>query len=109
MRAVVPAMVGDDYAIRKLRRANLTPDDIEIVVNAHLHGFKWEPVPLKRNSSKAKVYAHVGGLAMAWDLDIRAKGSYQADREHSMPIIEVTGGMDLFAEECILVLPLPGH
>ena len=36
-RFVIPAMAADDNIISQLGRVNLTPDDIDIVVNLHLH------------------------------------------------------------------------
>ena len=105
-RAIVPAMGRDDNIVSELRRVNLTPDDIDIVVNSHLH---CDHCGCNEFFSKATICIHVDELAIARNSDMERKGYFQADWKHPMPIIEITGELDMFDDGRIVLLPLPGH
>ena len=106
VRAVVPIMGGDDNVVSELRRVNLTPDDIDIVVNSHLH---CDHCSCNAFFPKAMIYVHVDELAISMDPDMEGKGYFQSDWKHPMPIIEITGEVDIFDDGRIVFLPLPGH
>jgi len=105
-RAVVPTMAGDDNVVRELRRINLTPADIDIVVNSHLH---CDHCGCNEFFSKATIYVHADELATVRDPNMEGKGYFQADWKHPMPIIEINGEVDIFDDGRIVLLPLPGH
>lgn len=105
-RAVVPVMGRDDNIVSELRRVNLTPGDIDIVVNSHLH---CDHCGCNEFFSGATVYVHADELARARDPDSEGKGYFQADWDHSMPVVEIAGEVDIFDDGRIVLLPLPGH
>ena len=105
-QSVVPVMGVDDNIVSELRRVNLTPEDIDIVVNSHLHS---DHCGCNEFFSKAKIYVHADELAIARDPALEGRGYFKADWDHPMPIIEVTGEVDIFADGRIVLLPLPGH
>jgi glyoxylase-like metal-dependent hydrolase (beta-lactamase superfamily II) len=105
-RAIVPAMGGDDNVVAELRRVNLTPDDIDVVVNSHLH---CDHCGCNEFFSKATIYAHADELAMARDPEMEGQGYFSADWDHPMPLVEITGEVDLFDDGRVVLLPLPGH
>ncbi|MDH3701463.1 MAG: N-acyl homoserine lactonase family protein [Alphaproteobacteria bacterium] len=105
-RAVVPTMGADDNVVRELRRLNLSPADIDIVVNSHLH---CDHCGCNEFFSTATIYVHASELAVARDADSEGKGYFQADWKHPMPITEIDGEVDLFDDGRIVLLPLPGH
>lgn len=105
-RAVVPAMGDDDNIVRELGRLNLTPHDIDIVVNSHLH---CDHCGCNEFFSRATIYVHASELAVARDPDSEGKGYFQADWNHPMPIVEIEGEEDIFGDGRIVLLPLPGH
>ena len=105
-RSVVPIMGNDENVVSELRRAALRPADIDVVVNSHLHcdhcgGNEFFP--------KATIYVHADELARARRPDMENKGYFRADWEHPMPIVEISGEVDLFGDGRIVLLPLPGH
>ena len=105
-RSVVPIMGNDENVVSELRRVDLRPADIDVVVNSHLHcdhcgGNEFFP--------KATIYVHEDELARARRPDMENKGYFRADWEHPMPIVEISGEVDLFGDGRIVLLPLPGH
>jgi glyoxylase-like metal-dependent hydrolase (beta-lactamase superfamily II) len=105
-RAVVPTMGGDDNVVRELRRVNLTPADIDIVVNSHLH---CDHCGCNAFFSRATIYVHADEMAFARDPDHEGKGYFQADWKHPMPIVDINDEVDIFDDGRLVLLPLPGH
>lgn len=105
-RAVVPVMGRDDNVVSGLRRLDLTPDDIEIVVNSHLH---CDHCGCNAFFSRATVYVHADELAFARKPEREGKGYFAADWNHPIPTVEIAGETDLFGDGRIVLLPLPGH
>lgn len=106
VRAIVPAMGRDDNVIRELERVNLTPDDIDIVVNSHLH---CDHCGCNEFFTKATFYVHEDELAVVRDPDSEGKGYFRAEWDHPMPMVEIAGETDLFDDGRLVLLPLPGH
>lgn len=105
-RKVVPAMGIGDNVVSELRRLNLTPSDIDIVVNSHLH---CDHCGCNEFFSKATIYIHADELAAAQEPDMERNGYFQADWKHPMPIVEIAGEVDVFDDGRVVLLPLPGH
>jgi len=105
-RFVIPAMAADDNIISQLGRVNLTPDDIDIVVNSHLH---CDHCGCNEFFSKATIYVHRDELACARDPASEGQGYFQAEWDHPMAMIEFDGEVDIFDDGRLVLLPLPGH
>ena len=105
-RTVVPTMAGDTNVVCELRRINLTPGDIDIVVNSHLH---CDHCGCNEFFSSATIYVHVDELARARSPNAKELGYFHSDWGHPMPMIEISGEMDIFDDGRIVLLPLPGH
>jgi len=105
-RAVVPVMDRDDHVVSALRRVNLTPDDIDIVVNSHLH---CDHCGCNEFFGMATIYVHANELACARDPEREGKGYFRAEWDHPNPTVEIAGETDLFDDGRIVLLPLPGH
>ena len=103
-RAVVPVMGADDNVISELRRVNLTPGDIDIVVNSHLH---CDHCGCNEFFSKATIYVHADELSVAPKRE--GNGYFQADWKHPAPVVPINGEVDIFDDGRIVLLPLPGH
>ena len=72
-RFVIPAMSADDNIISQLARVNLAPDDIDIVVNSHLH---CDHCGCNEFFSKATIYLHRDELACARDPASEGQGYF---------------------------------
>jgi len=105
-RAVVPIMRQDDNVVCALRRLDLTPNDIDIVVNSHLH---CDHCGCNAFFSQATMYVHANELAFARSPAQEGRGYFQADWNHPMQVSRFTGEVDIFDDGRIVLLPLPGH
>lgn len=105
-RAIVPVMGPDDNVLDELRRLNLGPDDIDIVINSHLH---CDHCGCNEFFSKATIFMHAAELAWVRESDVEGKGYFRADWDHPMPIEQFAGEVDVFGDGRIVLLPLPGH
>ena len=105
-RFVIPAMAADDNIISQLGRVNLTPDDIDIVVNSHLH---CDHCSCNEFFSKATIYVHRDELACARDPASEGRNYFQAEWDHPMAMIGIDGEVDIFDDGRLVLLPLPGH
>lgn len=105
-RSVVPIMGDDENVVSELRRLDLRPADIDVVVNSHLH---CDHCGCNEFFPEATIYVHQDELARARRPDMENMGYFRADWEHPMPIVEINGEVDLFGDGRIVLLPLPGH
>jgi N-acyl homoserine lactone hydrolase len=105
-KAIVPVHAPGDNVLGGLKSAGLEPDDIDVVVNSHLH---MDHCGCNGFFKKAKFMIHARELEVARDPNIEGKGYYKADWDHSMPIEAVEGEKDIFDDNRIVLLPLPGH
>ena len=63
-RSVVPAIAAGDNIVSQLGRVHLTPDDIDIVVNLHVH---YDHCGCSEFFSRTTIYVHRNELACARD------------------------------------------
>lgn len=105
-RSVVPLMSPEENVVAGLRRVGLSPDDIDIVVNSHLH---CDHCGCNEYFRRATIYVHADELAFARRPGMERQGYFGADWRHPMPMVEVTGEVDLFDDGRLVLLPLPGH
>jgi glyoxylase-like metal-dependent hydrolase (beta-lactamase superfamily II) len=105
-KAIVPVHAPGNNVIGSLKSVGLTPDDIDVVVNSHLH---MDHCGCNGFFKKAEFFVHARELEVARNPDMEGKGYYKADWEHPMPVEAVEGQKDIFDDNRIVLLPLPGH
>jgi len=105
-KITVPIMTRDDTVLAGLSGIGLSADDIDLVVCSHLH-----PDHCGCNAffTRATVIVHEKELAAARAIDADRAGYITADWDHPLPIDELSGERDLFGDDRILLIPLPGH
>jgi N-acyl homoserine lactone hydrolase len=105
-RVMTPVMPEGENVISALAGLDLKPDDIDVVVCSHLH-----PDHCGCNAffKRATVVLHAREIEAARSATAKAQGYLAADWDHPMPIDEISGERDLFADGRIVLLPLPGH
>jgi N-acyl homoserine lactone hydrolase len=89
-----------------LGSVGLKPDDIDIVVNSHLHTDHCGCNLLFR---KATIMAHASDVEAANAAGDEMSGYLRADWEDARPIDTVDREKDLFGDATVVLVPLPGH
>jgi N-acyl homoserine lactone hydrolase len=105
-KLMVPIMQPGEHVLTGLAELGLGPDDIDVVINSHLH-----PDHCGCNTffRKATFLAHADELAVARAPGSEAAGYLAADWDQPMPVDEIAGQRDVFGDGRIVLLPLPGH
>jgi glyoxylase-like metal-dependent hydrolase (beta-lactamase superfamily II) len=104
--AFVPVQQRGENVLGGLAKLGLTPGDIDVVVNSHLH---MDHCGCNAFFERATFFIHAGELEVAADPASEGKGYFRADWDHPMPIQTVTEAKDIFDDNRIVLLPLPGH
>jgi N-acyl homoserine lactone hydrolase len=105
-RAMKPIMSADETLLPSLACIGLDPDDIDVVVNSHLHT---DHCGCNQFFKKATIIAHARELEAADAPDAEAMGYFRADWAGDQPIETVSGERDLFGDNRVVLVPLPGH
>lgn len=105
-KVVVPIMQPGEHVLAGLAAIGLEPDDIDLVINSHLH-----PDHCGCNAffRKATFLVHADELAVVRAPDSEARGYLAADWDQPMPVEPIDSQRDLFADGRIVLLPFPGH
>ena len=105
-KLMTPIMRPGEHVLTGLAGIGLNPDDIDLVINSHLH-----PDHCGCNAffRKATFLVHADELVAARASGSEASGYLAADWDQPMPIDEISAQRDLFADGRIVILPLPGH
>lgn len=105
-KLMVPIMQPGEHVLTGLAELGLAPDDIDLVVNSHLH-----PDHCGCNAffRKATFLVHADERAAAQAPGSEAGGYLAADWDQPMPVDEIAGQRDVFADGRIVLVPLPGH
>lgn len=105
-KLMVPVMKPGDNVLTGLKAVGLVPDDIDVVICSHLHT---DHCGCNEFFKKATVMIHALELAAAKAPDAVDRGYLAADWDHPMPIKTVDGQTDVFGDDRIVLVPLPGH
>jgi glyoxylase-like metal-dependent hydrolase (beta-lactamase superfamily II) len=99
-------MQPGEHVLTGLAGLGLAPDDIDVVINSHLH-----PDHCGCNAffRKATFLVHADELAAARAAGSEASGYLAADWDQPMPFDAVAGQRDVLGDGRIVLLPLPGH
>ncbi len=105
-RLMTPIMQPGDHVLTGLKEVGLQPEDIDIVVNSHLH-----PDHCGCNAffTKATFVAHEKELAAARAEGAAGQGFLAAEFETPMPFDPIAAERDLMGDGRIVLLELPGH
>jgi N-acyl homoserine lactone hydrolase len=105
-KLMVPIMQPGEHVLTGLAELGLAPEDIDVVINSHLH-----PDHCGCNAffRKATFLAHADELAAARAPGSEAAGYLAADWDQQMPFDEIAGQRDVFGDGRVVLLPLPGH
>lgn len=105
-KLMTPIMQPGEHVLTGLAGLGLSPNDIDLVINSHLH-----PDHCGCNSffHKATFLIHAEELAAARAPDGEASGYLAAEWHQPMPIEAINGERDVFADGRLVLIPLPGH
>jgi N-acyl homoserine lactone hydrolase len=105
-KLMVPIMQPGEHVLTGLASLGLQPDDIDVVINSHLH-----PDHCGCNAffRKATFLIHGDELAAARAPGSETAGYLAAEWEQPMPVDAVDGQRDVFSDGRIVLVPLPGH
>ena len=105
-RAMTPIMDSNDNLIAELAKLNLSPLDIDVVINSHYHS---DHCGCNEFFKKATFYVHEDEFAKVSEPDSIKLGYIPADWQHPMPLNTINNQTDIFGDDRIVLLPLPGH
>jgi N-acyl homoserine lactone hydrolase len=105
-KVMKPLMSAGETLLPSLACIGLGPDDIDIVVNSHLHP---DHCGCNQFFRKATILAHAKEIEAAKALGAEAAGYLKADWDYGQPIEQICGAKDLFGDSSVVLVPLPGH
>ena len=105
-KIMTPIMQPGEHVLTGLAGLGLKPDDIDVVVNSHLHT---DHCGCNAFFRKATFMVHSDELAAARAPNSEAAGYLAADWDQPMPVDAVKGQRDVFGDGQVVLLPLPGH
>ena len=105
-RLTIPVMTESDNVLHGLACVGLGPDDIDVVVCSHLH---YDHCGCNSFFKRATLVVHARELEAARAPGAETQGYLSVEWDHPLPIDAVAGERDVFGDERIVLLPLPGH
>lgn len=96
----------DDHLLTGLAGLGIATDDIDVVVNSHFH---FDHCGCNEFFKKATIVCHAKELEAASAPNAEAAGFLTADWKHPNTFDTFDAQRDLFGDERIVLLPLPGH
>jgi N-acyl homoserine lactone hydrolase len=106
MKVMTPIMSAQDTLLPNLASAGLRPDDIDLVVNSHFHPDHCGCNAFFKN---ATIIAHKKEIEAANAPGAETAGYLRADWNHPQPMEAIAGEKDLFGDDRVVLIPLPGH
>jgi N-acyl homoserine lactone hydrolase len=103
---MVPIMQPGEHVLTGLAGLGLDPEDIDVVVNSHLHP---DHCGCNVFFRKATFLVHAEELAAARAPGSEAAGYLAAEWDQPMPVDEIKDQRDVFGDGRVVLLPLPGH
>jgi glyoxylase-like metal-dependent hydrolase (beta-lactamase superfamily II) len=105
-KLMVPIMQPGDNILTGLAELGLQPDDIDVVINSHLH-----PDHCGCNGffRKATFICHAEEVAAARKPGSEESGYIAADWDQPIPFDAIERQRDVFGDGRIVLVPLPGH
>lgn len=103
---MVPLHGRRENVVDELDTLGLKPEDIDVVVNSHLHT---DHCGCNAFFTRATFIAHAEEVATAKAPDAGKKGYVAADWDLPMQLDPITAQRDLFGDGRIVLVPVPGH
>ena len=103
---VVPVMSPGDNLIAELKSLNLSPSDIDVVINSHYHS---DHCGCNEFFESATFFVHRAEFERANHDDAVQFGYVRADWDHPYALTQFDGEIDIFGDGALTLLPLPGH
>lgn len=105
-KSMVPVMGIGDNVVSALAAIGVAPDDIDVVVNSHLHT---DHCGCNAFFKRANFIVHAAELAQARDPAMEGKGYLRADWDSASTLDIIDDYRDVFGDGRIELVPLPGH
>lgn len=105
-KVMKPVMSAQDTLLTSLACVGLQPDDIDVVVNSHLHT---DHCGCNEFFRKATILLHGKELEAASSENAEAAGYLRIDWDNGQPIETIAAERDLFGDGAVVLVPLPGH
>jgi len=105
-KLMTPIMQPGEHVLSGLAALGLAPEDIDMVINSHLHP---DHCGCNEFFRKATFLVHGEEMAAVRAPNSEAMGYIAADWDQPMPVDEITGQRDVFGDGRIVLLHLPGH
>lgn len=105
-KAMTPMGLPQDALLPQLQARGLSPDDISIVVNTHLH---MDHAGGNRFFPRATFFVHRLEMETAKDPRNEGNGYFRTDWDHPLDYRLVDGEADLFGDGRVWLKHLPGH
>jgi len=105
-KVMTPIAVPDSNVLSGLRALGLDADDIDLVVNSHFHP---DHCGCNEFFRKATFICHEAELSAAKAEGAEAQGYLPSEWNHPMQIETTDGSRDIFGDDRLVTIPLPGH
>jgi len=109
-KVIVPTMGEQDNVVHALGDVGLTAADIDLVVNSHLH---MDHCGCNQFFKNATMIVHGDEITRAREPNAESRGYFAADWDFDPDFDKkfdiLTGHRDLFGDDRVVLLPLPGH
>jgi glyoxylase-like metal-dependent hydrolase (beta-lactamase superfamily II) len=105
-KAMIPIGNPEENVIDDLAKLQMTPLDIDVVVNSHFHT---DHCGCNAFFKKATIICHAKELENAQAENAAMMGFLRMDWDHPMPIETIDRDRDLFGDGKIILIPMPGH
>jgi len=105
-KLMTPIFDANENVIEGLRCLGVEPDDVDVVVCSHLHP---DHCGCNEFFGKATVVCHAKEMAAVRAENAEQAGYVAADWDHPLPFDLIEGERDLFGDDRVVLVPLPGH
>ena len=105
-KIMTPIAPPDHNVISSLAKVGLKPEDIDVVVNSHLHP---DHCGCNEFFTRAQFFCHEAELAAGTAEGAEKMGYLRTEWEHQMRLDTFDGDLDVFDDGRLVTLHIPGH
>ena len=105
-KIMTPIFGSEDNVMSELKHLGISADDVDVVISSHLH-----PDHCGCNSffKKATILCHADELKAAQKPEAEKAGYLAVDWNHGHDFEIIQSERDLFGDDKLILIPLPGH
>lgn len=103
---MTPVAPPKQDVINALAKVGLKPEDIDVVVNSHLHP---DHCGCNEFFTRAQFFCHEAELAAGTAEGAGKMGYLRAEWEHPMRLDTISGSLDVFDDSRLVTIHIPGH